>query len=577
VSLDSSARSWLAIVAVLSAATAGFGGQQLLAQELRGVVLESSTREPVRGAVLTLLDSSGGVIARILTDERGEYRVNRTSSMRRIRVVRIGFRPGEANVAAPASENARVDIAMTRISTFLEQVRVTARACPRRSNRGSAVALLDQARAGLLATVVAREANPAALVRLVYRRNMDGTSDRITYQAVQIDSSSRTTTSFNAARRAASFVRQGFMDDFDGANTFYAPDAETLLDDDFVNGYCFRVVDPVRARPDQVGVGFYAPDRKSGRVDIDGTLWIDTIARSLRDIEFRYVGLNPDLEALRPGGRIEFREMPNGVVLIDRWNLRLVAAAADSIPRADGNIPVSRLYATTTGGEVESARWKSGVTWEASLGTLRVRAVRRNGSSAAGTKVKLVDTPYRATVDTNGTFEIADLVPGPYRLVVLDPRLDSVGLTIPTSLRYVADRGFTGWVTLDVPTAEDFVIDRCIADKRYVKTDSLLLVRVMTADGAPVAGARIDVEVGLAQELSSIVATPTGGPTQPLRSGAVTGTDGVMAACSWLLRRNSEVIVKVRYRGAEQTVRQRVEQRLTIVKVLLDDPPVRPH
>lgn len=555
------------------------GQQQLVAQELRGTVFESSSRQPVRGAVLMLLDSAGGVLGRNITNERGEYRVNWTRNMRRMRVVRIGFRPREVPVAEPTDANARLDVTMVPIPTFLEQVRVTAKACPRRSNRGSAVALFDQARAGLLATIVAREAAPAAIVTLVYERTMDGTSDRILRQTVGIDSSDRATISFSAAYDAKAFVRRGFMADIAGTSIFFGPDAETLLDDSFASGYCLRVMDPVRVRPHQLGLGFYAADRRPGRVDIDGALWIDTLARSLRDIEFRYVGLDHRLEAYRPGGRIELREMTNGVVFIDRWNLRLLGATADTFPRADGSTTIlPRFYATESGGEVASARWRSGLIWKASLGRLGVRASTREGTPAVGTKVWLVDTPYRATADSSGRFEIVDLLPGPYELVVIDPRLDSIGLNIPTPLRFVAVRDSIVRASLVVPTAEDFVIDRCITDKRYVKTDSLLLVRVMRPGGEPVAGARLDVAVTIAPDRSSLITTAGGTPTQPLREGAVTGSDGLLSACSWLLRRRGEVIVKVRHAGVVKTVTQGIdEKRLTIVKVVLDEPPSRPN
>jgi len=537
------------------------GRQQLVAQELRGTVVESSSRQPVRGAVLSVLDSTGAVIARTITNERGEYRVVWTRNIRRMRVVRIGFRPTEVAVAEPSDATARLDVAMVPIATFLEQVRVSAKACPRRSNRGSAVALLEQARAGLLATVVARQANPSALVRLVYEREMDGTSDRIKHQSVRVDSSNRAMTSFSAARDAKGFVQHGFMERrFDGVNTFFASDADVLLNDGFVNAYCFTIVDPVRTRPNQVGLGFYAPEHERDRVDIDGTLWIDTVGRALRDIEFRYVGVDPVLESYRPGGRIEFREMANGVVLIDRWNLRLLGATADSIPRADGSTTIlPRFYATENGGEVESARWRNGLAWEASLGALSVGATMRNGASAVGTKVRLVDTPYRATVDSSGQFEIADLLPGPYELVVLDPRLDSIGLTIPTTLRFVAVRDSIVRDSLAVRTAEDFVADRCIADKFYARGDSLLLVRVMSPEGDPIAGARIDLELSASKISMSV-----------LREGAVTGTDGLLAVCTSRLQPRMSVVVKVRHGAAWKNVTQLVEKRLTIIKVVLD-------
>ena len=49
-----------------------------------------------------------------------------------------------------------------------------AASCPRTPDATAALALLEQARAGLLAIVIAREANPATLKHLVFERTMDG-------------------------------------------------------------------------------------------------------------------------------------------------------------------------------------------------------------------------------------------------------------------------------------------------------------------------------------------------------------------------------------------------------------------
>ena len=80
-----------------------------------------------------------------------------------------------------------------------------------------------------------------------------------------------------------------------------------------MTAYCFHIADSDPARPNQIGLGFVSGTRRSNRIDIEGTLWVDTVARALHDIDFRYVGLSRRVEAVGSGGRISFREMPNGV------------------------------------------------------------------------------------------------------------------------------------------------------------------------------------------------------------------------------------------------------------------------
>src|SRR5204862_7123151 len=162
------------------------------------------------------------------------------------------------------------------------------------------------------------------------------------------------------------------------------------------------------------------------------------VARALRDIEHRYVGLDRRIDGMRPGGHISFREMPNGVVMIDRWFLRLIGGTVDTIRTpayTSGRrleMPIAQVRtkftAAENGGEVAHATWPDGTAWRASLGTLRVHAALSSGRPAAGTAVHLVETQYRAVADTNGDFEISDLIPGPYALAIRDPRRVALGL-----------------------------------------------------------------------------------------------------------------------------------------------------
>src|SRR5262249_19826694 len=155
---------------------------------------------------------------------------------------------------------------MKTLPTMLEPVAVSANGCPRRDDAGRALGLLEQARASLLNSVVAREANPGQVVRLRFQRTMEGTSDRIVHQVVKIDSSARSQRPFSAARTGAEFVHDGFVKNDGKDDVFYAPDADALLDDGFMAGYCVRLVRADREHPTEVGLGFSAPNRVRARV-----------------------------------------------------------------------------------------------------------------------------------------------------------------------------------------------------------------------------------------------------------------------------------------------------------------------
>lgn len=244
---------------VTAAALLGLLSRAGQAQELRGAVRDSASRNAIPGAVLQLLDSVGNALGRSSTNERGEFRIVLSPAVRRVRVVRLGFRPRTLNVPVMAGGSARLEVMMESLPTMLATQKVVSDLCPRRSDQGAAASLLEQARAGLLTSVVARETNPPRLVRYAYERTMDGTSDRIKLQTVRVDSTDRTPASFNAALAATAFVQRGFAERAGPeATTYYAPDAETLLGDTFVNAYCFRLMGRDRKRPNQVGLGFTA-------------------------------------------------------------------------------------------------------------------------------------------------------------------------------------------------------------------------------------------------------------------------------------------------------------------------------
>ncbi|MES2177267.1 MAG: hypothetical protein V4550_05330 [Gemmatimonadota bacterium] len=379
------------------------------------------------------------------------------------------------------------------------------------------------------------EANPVALKVLAYDRTLDGAPDRIEKQIVRIDSSGGAKTSFTAVQSAADFVRLGFVREQRGLYTFLGPDAETLLDNEFTAGYCFWVHEPDGARVNQVGLVFEPAGRRRGRVDIAGTLWVDTAARALRDIDFAFVGTGKQIGAPEPGGHIWFREMPNGVVLIDRWFLRLTCAGVDTLDRTRfRGPPLWENYLHDVGGEVARASWPDGQSWRASLGTVRLHLDDQFGRPERRQSIRLDGTDYAGTPDSAGNIVIPDLLPGPYAVVVVDAMS---GVTMPTALRFSALRDSVMQFSIVAPSAERFQKKACLGDRRNTWT----IGRAQRMDGKGVAGIRWDVGIDL-NESSEIV----------FASGKTDG-DGAFGFCSSLLR-DRRLGVRVADNGAPQNV-----------------------
>jgi hypothetical protein len=496
-----------------------------------------------------------------MTNERGEFTLPDASAVRQLQLLRIGFRPREVAVTISAP-GARLDLTMVALPTLLEPVRVTSTAqCANRSNAAEAWGLLDQARAALLATVAAREANPAKLKLLAFERTMDGNTDHITEQRVRVDSATGAMISFGASRDAATLVERGFVTDSTGWQTYYGPDAEVMLADEFSRGYCMSIVRASGALSRKlIGLGFAPATQRRGRIDIAGTLWIDTVARALDRIEFRYLGLPAVVDGFSPRGSVYFRSMENGVVLIDRWTLRVVGSA-DTLLGDEKAMRLRRGFVIReVGGELAHATWPDGKEWQARLGTLDVTVVDANGTAIPNTIVGLRRTDYHATTDARGRARIIDLVPGPYAAVERDTVLATVGISLPAGLgsAFVAARDSTAYVQFVAPIVEEFIGETCREEGGGRDDRSAWVVgRATSADGQPISGVR--------WTLSRSV----GNTWKTVASGGITGASGHFYLCRGL-RIGETVRIEARGKnGAEQVAIRRLNGDITAVPMLL--------
>jgi len=532
------------------------------AQIARGTVRDADTGAPVAGVVVLALDSVATVRARSVVSAVGEYRVS-TQRAVKLRFVRIGYRPEERTIPTPENGVATVDVTMRALSQLLAPVEVHANAnCPRRPDATSTFALWDQARAALLAAVVAREANPPRSVRVIYKR-LRSLDDRVVEQLVQIDSAAVTARPFLAVLSSEDFARGGFARDSSGMRQYLAPYADVLLDDAFMSAHCFRSRDGGAARPNQVGVAFETARRQRGRIDVDGVVWVDTAARTLVQIEFRYVGVPDAAERARAGGEIWFRQMANGLLIIDRWHIRSSGANErpghdefGTIPRADGPIT-----AIEYGGQVVEASWSDGLSWRAPLGRLVVHGVDAAGREVKAFHLRLRGTNYAAHPNERGTAEISGLLPGPYRAVAVDTLLGRLGLAPPEPTPFVAMRDTLVEQRITVPDAIQNFRAFCGAPTPE-PDDALLVVRVQTPTGLPVTDAAWEVRRARAPTTDY----------QPFARGRHEAPDGTLNGCL-SLKKGDAVRIAVWREGQPIVIEGRVLDRdATAIGIAIPSP-----
>ena len=312
-------------------AACSLAARALDAQGVRGVVVTGDS-VPVRGAVVSLLDSLGNGVVSGLSDEFGRFdlRAPRRGSWR-LRVEAVGF----ARVTSFGFDLATAEVMVRRVQLIDAtaamrsiEVRDPLR-CDIRPAEGTQVARLwDEARKSLAAASLSADvAPPVAFDR-----------DEIEYDNtfLRVRSASRITTTGRAERGFRSDLPRalrelGYMRRVDTTSIYYGPDARALLSDDFAATHCFRIIpdDPSSIR--RVGIAFSPVGLAPGRIDVVGTLWLDRETYALDRVEFRYEPLlSGDFADSTFGGRIRFARLGTGLIVVSRWVLRMpIYAEAD--------------------------------------------------------------------------------------------------------------------------------------------------------------------------------------------------------------------------------------------------------
>jgi len=525
------------------------------AQTLSGVVREVSNARAVAGAVIELVDSSGLSIVRVITNADGSYRVGLRGPYVAVVAKRLGFRPSRISVPR-STQNITLDINLRSLATLLDAVDVSEQSsCPRRDDSMRALALWEQAKAALLATLVSQSATPESIRIIEFQRVHDGTSDRIAEQYVK-RVSGHARSSFQAASAAGHFVRDGFMTTASGTTRYFAPDASVLLDEDFTKGYCFSLRSGDRSRKTQVGLAFVPQRRLPGIVGIEGTLWVDTLKRALVDVAYTYQAEDSAIRRLRPGGSLTFGTWDPSRVYIDRWLIRMpqrlraveenAMTAVSASEVATSAVPTARYRVIDGGGELVLVRSPDGAEWRAQLGTLQAPIVDQKGNPLSGVTIRLANTDYVGISDSSALVTIQELLPGPYRLDIIDSTLAKIALPLQSSVRFVAERDVTYQRPIEVETASDHVEGMCKKDGVFDRQSLKLIARVYGTNQLPIPRAQWEFP----------------------RAKGVTASDGVFVYCQDL-ELGKKIPLKVSDGVTTKELTIVPSQKLTVLKIVV--------
>jgi Carboxypeptidase regulatory-like domain len=473
----------------------------ILAQRVAGVVRDSLTGEPLTGAVVSVLDSAGGLVTRDISDAEGRFSLARLTGSR-LSVIRIGYAPHDTRLAAGDSS---VTVPMRAIPAALSVVTATSRrVCPGDTAGGQALALWEQVRSALLASLLARELNAPRIGLMSFSRSREPLRKRIEDETreskfVVADRP------YVAGRPPWAFAYHGYLtEETGGDRTYYAPDEAVLLDETFAGTHCLRAVSGTNEHRDEIGIGF-EPTTADGRdtlVDVKGVLWVDRAVHGLRSLEFEYTGLEP--LAAGSGGELTFRVMPNGAPMIQRWLIHSAILATDAAITATGlrrrprprpeRTNVRLLGYQETGGEIGSAEWANGVKWRAAFPQYRGAVVDSLGRPVSGAVVRLENSTFDDSLftDASGRFNFPPLRLGFYRLYVADSLLAQYGFS--TALpRQVILGPDDETVTLRLRPRAEMMYLACRRDGSYLPGTAIIVGRVVDSDGEPATDVEVDV------------------------------------------------------------------------------------
>jgi hypothetical protein len=419
------------------------------AQTVSGRVIDRTSGLPVAGVVVSALDASGQPLVRAVTDSASGYRIALMPGAMKLHFRRIGFSPAQVGIAD--SVNGRIDVVLSRLPTQLPAVKAVAAAqCEADANSADALSLWEEARAGLITSLVARETRKTALMSvLVYQTIINGDDEEP--RMVQRKEMADVSHAFRSEDPKV-LARKGYFDGF----AFISPDENVLADESFLSTHCFRMGDA----PDDSTIALrFSPAKGRKVVDLDGMLLLRRDPLDIRSIEYRYTATPSAIERGQPGGSIHFHNMPSGITMVQEWRVRSAwqergaPRGRAAITRRASRAPVApasrdpKLNISETGALIELMQWADGTPFVASLATVSGVAVDKlTGTPLPYTTVRLYRTPYTATTDSTGAFTMIDVLPGKYEADVGDPRLEmynaSGDLVGPFAVKFGTNSGW---------------------------------------------------------------------------------------------------------------------------------------
>ncbi len=487
-------RRWMRLTATALGIFSGvlLGVAPIAGQTITGTVVEAETEAPIQGASVVLLNGAGDRLALRLTNPSGRFSFRLPSAGTYwLQAERIGR-------ASVRSDPIPVDRGVTVVyklvapveAIMLEGVSVSSsRRCEVRPGQGVATATVwEEARKALEATAQTSGRRLYRYTLRRYERELDARGRNVLSEQSRVQR--RTLASPLASLDVDNLLENGFVhiDRDGGGASYYAPDADVLLSDAFIDTHCMSLTEGRGEAEDLIGLSF-EPTEDRGVPEISGVMWLDRTTGELQWLDYRYEFLDvPDSDRL--GGRVRFDGLPDGTWIVREWYIRMPILEAATRP---GRRMQIRLVGIREEGSlvVRVTNLDGDLVLDSEAGIIEGVVLDPEDSAPVGGVVVLLDDSIRATTDGDGRFQFADLVEGYYGVRMSNPVLDDLGL-LPEPTFFEVRPGEVASVRLVHRSLETVIAEAC-GSVEPTDTEAILVGFALLASGDPAPGVEIVV------------------------------------------------------------------------------------
>jgi hypothetical protein len=502
---------------------------ELVAQSVRGQLIDRTNGFAIGGAFVVLVGEQGNEVARALTSADGTFLLQAPGAgTYRLQSKRIGYRVSDSPpLQLAAGQTLEYRLEVEEVAAQLPPVVVTGRPrCGSRGEQGTAVAQLWEDTREALAEVRWTQGQGTRRYSLdLYERDVDPDSRHVQRERAWTKTG-RSETPFRSLPAESLVVGGYIVGDERAGETYYAPDADVLLSDAFLDTHCFTAREGTGNDSGYVGLAFEPAPHRS-LPDIRGVLWVSRRTGELRNLEYQYMHLPRGVPEGLPGGAVDFMRLENGAWIVLRWVIRM-PRMGQLVDQSRHSQPIFRVLGyRETGGQVSAIRSSDGtLEYSAAQAILDGTVVDSSmfGRPLSGATVFLTGTPYKTQTDSLGRFELAGPIEGTFAITFSHPRLDSLGGGLsPQSVTLT--RGHHTTAVLALPPESRLVAALCpdgLPDSERVIVGTVRDERAK----APVAGATVEASWASARQIGGALSV------EPLKVRLATDSSGRFVVCN---------------------------------------------